>query len=74
MDEVLEVAEVAADFGLEGVFRLILGIVGFLLVLGGLGLWLLTDMGLLVLPAVLMVVGVLLMVAPVVLFVIGDLL
>jgi hypothetical protein len=74
MDEVLEVAEVAADFGLEGVFRLILGLVGFLLLLGGLGLWLLTDMGLLVLPAVLMVVGVLLMVAPVVLFVIGDLL
>jgi len=74
MDEVLEVAEVAADFGLEGVFRLILGIVGFLLVLGGLGLWLLTDTGLLVLPAVLLVVGVLLMVAPVVLFVIGDLL
>jgi hypothetical protein len=74
MDEVLEVAEVAADFGLEGVFRLILGLVGFLLLLGGLGLWLLTDMGLLVLPAVLMVGGVLLMVAPVVLFVIGDLL
>jgi len=74
MDEVLEVAEVAADFGLEGVFRMILGLVGFLLVLGGLGLWLLTDMGLLVLPAVLMVVGVLLMVAPVVLFVVGDLL
>ncbi|WP_135365425.1 hypothetical protein [Halosimplex halophilum] len=74
MDEVLEVAEVAADFGLEGVFRLILGLVGFLLLVGGLGLWLLTDMGLLVLPAVLMVVGVLLMVAPVVLFVIGDLL
>ncbi|WP_436932785.1 hypothetical protein [Halosimplex halobium] len=74
MDEVLEVAEVAADFGLEGVFRLILGLVGFLLLVGGLGLWLFTDMGLLVLPAVLMVVGVLLMVAPVVLFVIGDLL
>jgi hypothetical protein len=74
MDEVLEVAEVAADFGLEAVFRLILGLVGFLLLLGGLGLWLLTDMGLLVLPAVLMVGGVLLMVAPVVLFVIGDLL
>ncbi|WP_436907898.1 hypothetical protein [Halosimplex marinum] len=74
MDEVLEVAEVAADFGLEGVFRLILGLVGFLLLVGGLGLWLLTDMGLLVLPAVLMVVGVLLMVAPVVLFVVGDLL
>ncbi|QLH79698.1 hypothetical protein HZS55_21435 [Halosimplex rubrum] len=74
MDEVLEVAEVAADFGLGGVFRAILGLVGFLLVLGGLGLWLLTDMGLLVLPAVLLVVGALLMVAPVVLFVVGDLL
>ncbi|ELZ27489.1 hypothetical protein C475_06205 [Halosimplex carlsbadense 2-9-1] len=74
MDEVLDVAEVAADFGLEGVFRAILGLVGVLLILGGLGLWLLTDMGLLVLPAALMIVGVLLLVAPVVLFGIGDLL
>jgi len=74
MDEVLEVAEVAADFGLEGVFRMILGLVGVLLILVGLGLWLLTDTGLLVLPAVLMLVGVVLVVAPVVLFAVADLL
>jgi len=73
MDEVLEIADVATDFGLEGVFRWILGLVGLLLVVGGLGLWLFTDAGLLVLPAVLILVGVGLMVAPVLLFVLADL-
>ncbi|WP_459193127.1 hypothetical protein [Halosimplex sp. J119] len=74
MDEVLEVAELAADFGLGGVVRVLLGLVGLALLLGGAGLWLLTDAGLLVLPAALMAVGLLLLVAPAVLFLAADLL
>ncbi|WP_415378956.1 hypothetical protein [Halosimplex sp. TS25] len=73
MDEVLEVAEVAADFGLGGVVKWLLGLVGVLLILGGAGLWLLTDMGLFVVPAALMAVGLLLVVAPVVLLFAAEL-
>jgi hypothetical protein len=64
MDEALEVAEVVADSPLEGAVVWLLRILGVLAVLAGLGLWLLTDAGLLVLPALLMVVGVGLVVAP----------
>jgi len=73
MDEVLEVVDVAADFGLEGVVRWLLGAVGLLLLLGGLGLWLFTEMGLLVLPAGMIVVGLVLVVAPSVLFFLAEL-
>ncbi|MFB6141727.1 MAG: hypothetical protein ABEJ30_00110 [Halorientalis sp.] len=67
MDEVLEAVELVSDFGLEGVFAWLLRAVGILLVLAGLGMWLLTDAGLLVLPAGLLVVGVVLLVAPTIL-------
>lgn len=64
MDEVLEVADVAADAGLEEAFVWVLRLVGVLFVLAGVGLWLFTEMGVLWLPAVLVVVGVLLVAVP----------
>ncbi|MFB6083530.1 MAG: hypothetical protein ABEJ94_04715 [Halorientalis sp.] len=64
MDEILEVAELAADFGLEGVMAWIVRLVGLVALLAGVGLWAFTEMSLLVLPAALMVVGVVLLVAP----------
>jgi len=64
MDEILEVAEVAADFGLEGVVAWIVRLIGLLALLAGAGMWLVADMSLLVLPAALMVVGLVLLVAP----------
>ena len=64
MDEILEVAEVAADFGLEGVMAWIVRLIGLLALLAGAGMWLVADMSLLVLPAALMVVGLVLLIAP----------
>jgi hypothetical protein len=73
MDEALEVAEVVADSGLEGAVVWLLRILGGLAILAGLGLWLLTDAGLLMLPALLIVVGIVLLVAPSVLLVLAEL-
>lgn len=73
MDEALEVVEVVADSELEGAFVWLLRILGVVAVLAGLGLWLLTDMGLLVLPALLIVVGVVLLVAPQILLFLAEL-
>jgi hypothetical protein len=73
MDEVLEVVDVAADAGLGGAVTWILRLVGLLAVLAGLGLWLLTDAGLLVLPALLVVVGLVLLVVPSVLLALAEL-
>jgi hypothetical protein len=64
MDEILEVAEVAADFGLEGVMAWIVRLIGLLALLAGAGMWLVAEMSLLVLPAALMAVGLVLLVAP----------
>ena len=64
MDEIIEVAEVAADFGLEGVMAWIVRIIGLLVLVAGAGMWLVADMSLLVLPAALMVVGLVVLVAP----------
>ncbi|MCD2199725.1 hypothetical protein LPA44_07425 [Halobacterium sp. KA-4] len=64
MDEVLEVVELAADSGFEGVFVWLFRLLGLVLVLAGLGLWLLGDAGLLWLPAILLVMGVVLAVVP----------
>jgi hypothetical protein len=72
MDEVLDVAEVVADSELEGAVVWVLRILGALATLAGLGLWLLTDAGLLVLPALLIVVGVLLVVVPGLLLTVAD--
>lgn len=73
MDEALEAAEVVADSGLEGVVVWILRILGVLLLTAGLGMWLLTDAGLLVLPAALIVLGVVLLVAPQILLLLAEL-
>lgn len=63
MDEVLEIAEVVVDSELEGAIVWLLRLVGLLAILAGLGLWLLTDMGLVV-PLVLIVGGVVLLIVP----------
>jgi hypothetical protein len=68
MDEILEVAEVAADFGLEGVMAWIVRLIGLLALLAGAGMWLVAEMSLLVLPAALMAVGLVLLVAPSIVF------
>jgi hypothetical protein len=73
MEEALEAAEVVADSELEGAFTWLLRLLGVLFLLGGLGLWLLTDAGLLVLPALLMLVGVVLIAAPSVLLLLAEL-
>ncbi|MUV87545.1 hypothetical protein GJ631_13485 [Natronomonas sp. CBA1123] len=73
MDEALEVVEVLADSGLEEALAWILRILGVLAILAGLGLWLLTDAGLLVLPAALILLGVLLLVIPQVLLALTEL-
>ena len=73
MDEALEAAEVLADSGFEGAFVWLLRIVGIAVLLGGLGLWLFTEAGLLVLPAVLMVVGLAMIVVPGVLLELAEL-
>jgi len=73
MDEALEVVDVVADSGFEGIVTWMLRLVGAVAVLAGLGLWLLTDMGLLVVPALLVVVGLVLLVAPTVLLALAEL-
>ncbi|MFC5973018.1 hypothetical protein ACFPYI_16920 [Halomarina salina] len=73
MDEVLEAVDVVADSGFEGVVTWLLRLVGLLAVLAGLGLWLFTDMGLLVVPAVVLLGGLVLLVAPTVLLALAEL-
>jgi hypothetical protein len=73
MDEALEVVEILADSGLEEALAWILRILGVLAILAGLGLWLLTDAGLLVLPAALILLGILLLVIPQVLLALTEL-
>jgi hypothetical protein len=73
MDDALEVVELVADSELEGAFVWLLRLLGLLAVLAGLGLWLFTESGLLVLPALLVVVGLVLLVAPNVLLMLAEL-
>lgn len=73
MDEALEAVEVVADSELEGAFVWLLRLVGLLIVAAGLGLWLFTDAGLLVVPAVLVVAGLVLLVAPNILLSLAEL-
>lgn len=72
MDEALEVVDLVADFGLEGIVTWLFRLVGLLVVLTGVGLWLFVDVGL-VIPAALVVVGVVLLVAPSVLLALAEL-
>ena len=73
MDDVLEIVDVLADFGFDGVFTWLLRLLGIVAILAGLGLWLLTESGLLVLPAVLIVVGLVLLAVPGILLAIVEL-
>jgi len=72
MDEALEVVDVVADSGFEGLITWALRIAGLLAILAGLGLWLGTEMGLLVLPALLILGGLVLLAAPSVLLVLAE--
>ncbi|RZH67356.1 hypothetical protein [Natrinema altunense] len=72
MDEVLELADVVADSELEGLFVWLLRLVGLLAILGGLAIWLLTDISLVV-PLALLVGGVALLVVPGVLLAVAEL-
>ena len=73
MDEALEVVDVLADSGFEGAITWLLRLVGLVAVLAGLGLWLLTDAGLLFLPALLIVLGLVLLVVPSILLALAEL-
>jgi len=73
MDEALEVVELVVDSGLEEALAWVLRLLGVVAVLAGLGLWLLTDSGLLILPAVLLFVGIVLLVAPSILLALTEL-
>jgi len=73
MDEALEVVDVVADSGFEGLISWALRIAGLLAILAGLGLWLGTEMGLLVIPALLILGGLVLLVAPSVLLALAEL-
>lgn len=73
MDEVLEAVDVIADYGFEGIIAWLFRLIGLVALLAGLGLWLLTDMGILFLPAVLIVVGIVLLVAPSILLALAEL-
>jgi len=73
MDEALEVVDVLADSGLEGAITWLLRLLGLVAVLAGLGLWLFTEMGLLILPAALIVLGLVLLVAPSILLALAEL-
>jgi hypothetical protein len=73
MDDALEAVELVADSGLEGAVVWLLRVVGIVAILAGLGLWLFTDAGLLVLPALLLVVGIVLVAVPGLLLTIAEL-
>ena len=73
MDEALEVAEFVAESELEGIVTWLLRAVGIVAVLAGLGLWLLTDAGLLVVPALLIGTGLVLLVVPQLLLALAEL-
>ncbi|MFB6198684.1 MAG: hypothetical protein ABEI52_10520, partial [Halobacteriaceae archaeon] len=72
MDEILDAIDILADFGLEGVFTWALRILGIIAVLVGVGLWAFANMDLLVLPAALIVAGVVLLIIPGVLLEVAE--
>ncbi|UPM44775.1 hypothetical protein [Halocatena salina] len=73
MDDILDVMDTVEDSELEGVFVWLLRLIGLLAILGGFGLWLGTDMGLLVLPLVLIVGGLILLLIPGLLLTLAEL-
>lgn len=73
MDDILDLVDVVADSEFEGVIVWLLRLIGLLALLGGLGLWLLTEMGLLVLPLALIVGGLVLLIVPNLLLTLAEL-
>ncbi|MFB6107417.1 MAG: hypothetical protein ABEJ82_01090 [Haloplanus sp.] len=73
MDEALELVDAVADSEFEGLVTWLVRLLGLVVLLVGLGLWLLTDAGLLVVPALLILVGVVLLAAPTVLLFLAEL-
>jgi hypothetical protein len=71
MDEVLDVAEIVVDSGLEDAFAWILRFLGVVAVLAGIELWLLTEM--VWVPAALVLLGLLLLVVPQLLLLVVEL-
>ncbi|MFC4448901.1 hypothetical protein [Halorussus aquaticus] len=71
MDEALEVLDLVADSGLDGVVTWLLRLLGLLALLAGVGLWLFAEVGLLV-PALLVVGGLVLLIAPTVLLALAE--
>jgi hypothetical protein len=72
MDEALEVVDIVADSGFEGIVTWVLRLVGLVVLIAGLGMWLFTDAGLLVVPALLILGGLVLLAAPSVLLLIAE--
>lgn len=72
MDEALEVLDLVADSGLDGVVTWLLRLLGLLAVLAGVSLWLFAEVGLLV-PALLVGSGLVLLVAPSILLALAEL-
>ncbi|WP_256403375.1 hypothetical protein [Halorubrum salinum] len=64
MDELLDAVDLVADLGFESVVAWLIRAVGLVSLLGGLALWLLTETGLLWIPAGLIAVGLVLLVVP----------
>ncbi|MFB6302049.1 MAG: hypothetical protein ABEH78_04230 [Haloferacaceae archaeon] len=73
MDEALEAVDLLADSGLEGIVTWGLRILGLLALAAGVWLWLFTDAGLLVLPALLLLAGLVLLVAPSIVLALSEL-
>ena len=71
MDDVLEVVDIVADSGFEGIVTWLLRLAGIVAILAGLGLWLFTEIGLLI-PALLILGGLVLVVAPSVLLLAAE--
>ncbi|GAA0306951.1 fatty acid desaturase [Halarchaeum rubridurum] len=72
MDEILDVLDLLADSGLEGAIIWVFRILGLLAILAGIGVWLFTNITLVV-PVVLIIVGLVLIVVPGVLLQIAEL-
>jgi hypothetical protein len=72
MDEILDVLDLLADSGLEGVITWVFRILGLLAVLSGIGVWLFID-GTIVVPIVLIVVGLVLIAVPGILLELAEL-
>ena len=63
MDELLDIVDLFADLGLDGVVVWLFRLLGFVTILAGIALWLFADIGLLI-PAALVGIGLILLVVP----------